>query len=58
MNEILFGEYYPNFKFDFREPEAIIYIQNFYKNYPNGKEYYGDRFENIISGLRNGKLFY
>lgn len=56
MNEILFGEYYPNFKFDFREPEAIIYIQNFYKNYPNGKEYYGDRFENIMNMLTDTNL--
>ena len=53
MNEILFGDDYPNFRFDFREQEAIEYISEFYQNYPNGVEYYGDRFAKILNMLTN-----
>lgn len=56
MNEILFGEDYPNFRFDFREPEAISYIKSFYQNYPNGKEFFGDRFGNIVNMLTDESL--
>ena len=61
MYEILFGEGTPNFKFDFKEKEAIEFIENILRQYAKKYNFKYQESENIIKSLkdkseRNGEI--
>lgn len=52
MYKILFSEKLPNFKFEFREDEAITFIENIINEYANKYDFYKERAEKILESIK------
>lgn len=53
MYEILFSDKIANFKFDFRQEEAIVFIEKTLQDYTNYYEYYYEEADKILDSIKN-----
>ena len=52
LYKLLFSEELPNFRFDFRENEAIEFIENILKNYSDKYDFYKEKSQKILQTIR------
>ena len=52
LYKLLFSEDLPNFKFEFREDEAIDFIENILKSYSDKYEFYKEKSKKILQTIK------
>ena len=52
LYKLLFSEDLPNFKFDFREDEAIEFIENILKRYSDKYDFYKEKSQKILQTIK------
>lgn len=52
LPRILFGEKLPNFTFDFREQEALDFIESVWSEHLKTYDFYKDKYEKVMKALR------
>lgn len=52
LYKILFDKYIPNFKFEFREDEAINFIENVLRDYSEQYDFYKEKSQKILQAIK------